>query len=218
MRLWRFLRDLIYRNKPGAVDWDQLWKNRLSAGTGDLFPFLTAPLVNYQGRPYDLANRDGLLVTIMAAYGLSTILLCAGSGISQEPRALAAAGFDVTTLDVSSTALRVAQDFELDQDGISHFCHPESLRPGGRVDFVVGSLLDASVCPGPFDVIIERCTVQRFPEQGRSAALEALAGRLSKVGILLSHCNDDQFPPDPGWAFNESGLFHASESWFRERH
>lgn len=206
----------IRSDTQDAVKWDQWWKERLSHGTSDMFPFLPAPLLKYRGGLYDLANRDNVLVAIMAEYGLRTIL-CAGSGISQEPRALAEAGFDVTALDLSPTALRVAETFELDPRGVSHFCGPKTLRTGGRVDFVVGNLLDTMVCPGPFDVIIERRTVQRFGEHERSAALEALAGRLNTVGIFLSHCNDDQFPPDLGWSFHETGLFHASESWFRDR-
>ncbi len=222
-----------------AVDWDQWWKDRLSLGSAetfpmlrhspgpaDMFPMLEAPVVEYRGRLGDVANDDRLLIAIMAEYGLGTVL-CAGSGVSQEPRALAAVGFQVTALDVSSTALRVARAFELGSDGIRHFCGPGlhdadshsevPVRAGGHVDFVVGNVLDTRVCPGPFDVIIERRMVQRLDEHERSAALEALAGRLSEVGIFLSHCDDNQYPPELGWSFHKTGLFHASESWFRER-
>lgn len=239
MRVWQYIRDLI-RRKPDAVRWDRWWKNRLSRGPAerfpmlrhspgpeDMFPMLEAPLVKYRDHLYDVANNDRVLIAVMAEQGLRTVL-CAGSGVSQEPRALAAVGFQVTALDVSSTALRVAKAFELGPHGLRHFCGPAlfdadsqsevPVRPGGHVHFVVGNVLDTRVCPGPFDVIIERRMVQRLDEHERSAALEALAGRLSEVGILLSHCDDNQYPPDLGWAFHETGLFHASESWFRERH
>jgi hypothetical protein len=213
-------RDEAGRDSPTITDdmrdamfWDQWWKDRLSRGSAHwfMFPMIEAPLVQYRGCLHDLANSDHLLIAIMAEYGLRTIL-CVGSGISQEPRALAEAGFDVTALDLSPTALRVAEAFELDPLGVSHFCGPEANRTGGHVDFVVGNLLDTTVCPGPFDVIIERRTVQGLREEKRAAALEALAARLGEVGILLSHCNRNNYSPT-----TDPGLFHASESWFRER-
>jgi hypothetical protein len=215
MRVWRSLRTRISRRQD-AARWERWWKERLSGGTGDMFPLLPSPLVRYRGGFYDLANRDDLLVAIMAACGLRTVL-CAGSGISQEPRALAEAGFHVVALDVSPTAMRVAKDFEGDPRRVNYFCGPKAHRPSGRVDFVVGDLFHTTACLGPFDVIIERRTVQRLPDHQRSAGLEALAARLGKVGIFLSHCDDDQYPPDLGWSFHHTGLFHASESWFREQ-
>jgi hypothetical protein len=72
------------------------------------------------------------------------------------------------------------------------------------------------VCPGPFDVVIERRTVQVFDEAQRADALSALSKRLSRIGIFLSMCLDDSFPMEWGWAQHESGFFHSSESWFQE--
>jgi hypothetical protein len=43
---------------------------------------LPAPLVEYQGRRHDLANHDGLLISIMRDHGLKTVL-CAGNGPSR---------------------------------------------------------------------------------------------------------------------------------------
>ena len=77
---------------------------------------------------------------------------------------------------------------------------------------MVGDLLDATVAPGPFDVIIERRTVQTFQSDHRPAALSALAARLRETGNFLSHCNDANFfSPHP------NGVAHASEFWFQER-
>ena len=76
----------------------------------------------------------------------------------------------------------------------------------------MGDLFDVALCPGPFDVVIERRTIQRIPAQERPVALSALAGRLSEVGIFLSHSNDEQYSPAKGRKF-----FHASESWFRDQ-
>jgi hypothetical protein len=68
----------------------------------------------------DPANRDDLLVSVMAEYGLRTVL-CAGNGVSQEPRALAAVGLDVTSLDISPVAVRFAQAFRGDSRQLGFF-------------------------------------------------------------------------------------------------
>jgi hypothetical protein len=52
--------------------------------------------------------EDGALVDAMRANGLRTVL-CVGNGISQEPKALARAGFAVTALDLSPLATDVAE-------------------------------------------------------------------------------------------------------------
>jgi hypothetical protein len=194
--------------------WDAWWNDHISKGDAGrfLFPMIEAPLVKHRGIYFDVANSDTLLIAVMAEYGLRSVL-CAGSGLSQEPRALAEAGFDVTALDLSRTASDFARSFEFNPNDMFHFHGPAAERTWGRLDFVVGSLLDMAACPGPFDVIIERRTVQQFAERDRSTALQALAGRLGKVGIFLSHCNDGSYSPS-----RKIGPFHASESWFREQY
>jgi hypothetical protein len=196
--------------------WDEWWRNRLSDKyDSSTFPCFESPLGRDRRSLFRLVNSDDLLATVMAEHGLRTIL-CAGNGVSQEPRALAAAGFDVTALDISPVAVSRAEAYQPDSRALGYFCRPELHRSGGRVQFVVGDLLDVTVCPGPFDVVIERRTVQWFAEHERGAALSALAGRLSEVGIFMSQCLDDSFPPDLGWSQHRSGFFHASEPWFRE--
>jgi SAM-dependent methyltransferase len=152
----------------------------------------------------------------MVKYGLRTVL-CAGNGVSNEPRILAAAGFQVTALDISPVATAFAETYRGPEMGYRESrLSPALQRPGGRVAFVVGDLLDPTVCPGPFDVVVERRCVQWFGEHER-AALSALARRLAEVGIFLSECLDDAFPPELGWSRQGvGGLFHASEPWFRE--
>jgi hypothetical protein len=195
--------------------WDEWWKVRLSEGTSDMFPCFESPLGRGPRDLFLLVHSDNLLVKVMSERGLRTIL-CAGNGISQEPRALAAAGFEVTALDISPVAVSCAEAYNADSRRLSYFCSPGLHRPGGRVEFVVGDLLDNTVCPGPFDVVIERRTVQWFAEHERAAALSALAGRLNEIGIFMSQCLDDPFPLELGWSQHRSGFFHASEFWFRE--
>ncbi len=52
----------------------------------------------------------------MNIHGLKFVLR-AGNGCSQEPRALAEAGFEVTAIDISSTAVQAAKNFQLNSEG-----------------------------------------------------------------------------------------------------
>jgi hypothetical protein len=203
-----------------AKYWDRWWRDRLSKDAADVFPAFPAPILRYKGGLIgpvnsDIVNSDELLIAAMREFNLRTVL-CAGNGVSQEPRALAEAGLDVTALDISSVAVRFAEEFQYGSHRGDSFCTPRMHRPGGSVKFIVGDLLDSKVCPGPFDVIIERRTIQVLALEQRAAALSALANRLGDVGILQSLCLDDPFPPELGWSQHPSGLFHASQSWFQE--
>lgn len=72
-----------------SAAWDRYWQDQLSHGVAGFV---------------HLFVDDGELVDAMRANGLRTVL-CVGNGISQEPRALAWAGFDVTSLDISLSVL-----------------------------------------------------------------------------------------------------------------
>ena len=195
--------------------WDRWWRERLGDHDARSFAdFLPGPLLQYRNRLFDL-NSDDLLLSMMAEYGLKSVL-CAGNGISSEPWTLAAKGADVTVLDISAVATKFAETVHIPSRGRKLVDSPQWLGPGGRVQFVVGDLLDVTVCPGPFDVVIERCTVQTLPEDVRPAALLALSQRLGAVGIFLSVCLDDPFPTELGWSQHRSGLYHASQSWFEQ--
>ena len=200
-----------------AEYWDRWWTTRISEGRAAVFPMFPAPILSYGARRVD-PNSNELLVSVMAEYGLRSVL-CAGNGVSQEPRALAALGFDVTAVDISPVATQFAEAFQDDVPAWSGFFHgPQMRRPGGSLKFVAGDLLDITTCPGPFDVVIERRTVQVLPDHLRGPALLALSKRLGPVGIFLSLCLDDPFPPELGWSQHGSdGLFHASQSWFEEQ-
>ena len=112
------------------------------------------------------------------------------SRFSQEPRALAQAGFQVVALDISPQATELAQGFEFPREGFDFFCDSNMQQPGGNIDFVVGDILDPAVCPGRFDAIIERRTAQTFPPDKMDAVLTALAATHEPDGIFLSHSHD----------------------------
>lgn len=172
------------KNAHDAGAWDRYWQDHIAHGIG---PEL-----------FDMFCFDQTLVDVIYECEKRTILY-AGSGISREPRALAEVGLDVTALDLSPFATQFARDNDDAQN---------SPPPEGVLEFVVGDLFDTETCPGPFDVIVERRTVQGYPKKDRDRALSALAARLSPNGLFFSHCHDGAWRPP-------AEPFHATEAWFR---
>ena len=175
--------------------WDRYWQDQATHG-------LTPPL-------FDMFCHDGPLIECLITRGAKT-LLCAGNGISQEPRALAAAGFEVIAMDLSPTAVHLAESWQFSSEELDRFCAEGQRAPGGTSMFLIGDILDTSVCPGPFDAIIERRTLQVFSSEERGIALDMLASRLKPDGLFLSHCHDGGWkPPDEP--------VHQVENFFRDR-
>ena len=191
--------DLSWLDPPldihDVAAWDRYWYGLASHGISPAM--------------FDLFARDQALVDEMLKHNLSTVL-CAGSGISQEPRALAYAGMKVTALDSSPTAMELARSFPADDEYLQRFFERPEKRAGGWTEFEVGDFRDTRVCAGPYDVVIERCTIQLFPDDERSAALDALAARLAPGGIFFSHCHFGSWAPD-------EPLEHPAEPWFVNR-
>ena len=172
--------------------WDNYWYQRLAHGVGDFV---------------HLFCDDGDLVDTMRANGLNTIL-CVGNGISQEPRALAWAGFDVTALDLSPYATTVASEVNPPAELLAQLVGGRSGGLNGNLKFVAGNLCDAECCPGPYDVIIERLTLQLYSDEYKSRALQTVASRLASRGIFFSQSHNGCWkPPAP--------RIHWNESWFR---
>lgn len=188
--------ELAWLNPPADVldgaAWDQYWKGCVENGLGP--PFI------------DMFCNDRPLVAAMQQESLSSVL-CAGNGISMEPRALAAAGLSVTALDLSAAGLEVAKRFPPSDAHLANFIDLSMLAEGGSVEFVVGDVLNAACCPGPFDLIIERRTAQNYATSAMADFLQALAERLSENGVFLSHCHDAAWRPG-------DEARHATSSWF----
>ena len=172
--------------------WDMYWYKHLVHGVGDFV---------------HLFCDDGPLVDTMRANRLKTVL-CVGNGISQEPRALAWAGFDVTALDLSPYATQVASELNPPAELLAQLISGRSRGPNGNLKFVVGNLCNLECCPGPFDVVIERNTLQLYSDEYQPRALQAVANRLASPGIFFSqsHC---------GWWKPPAPPVHANEWWFR---
>ena len=109
--------------------WDQHWISQIEHGIGPQFA--------------DMFCSDDELVGAMTRADVKSVL-CVGSGISQEPRALAEAGFTVVAMDLSPTAIEIARSVEFTAEDVQSFFDPKFLRPGGSIEFVVGNFLDPS--------------------------------------------------------------------------
>lgn len=189
------LEDFDWMFPPSTVTdsaaWDRYWQDNLSHGVAEFV---------------HLFVDDGELVDAVRVNGLRTVL-CVGNGISQEPQALAWAGFDVTSLDISPLAAKVASDAAPPDDFLAELIGGRSGGLNGRLEFVVGDLCDPACCPGPYDVVIDRKTLQLWPDADRPMAIQAVANRLASRGIFFSQSHDGGWkPPAP--------RRHALESWF----
>jgi SAM-dependent methyltransferase len=163
-----------------AAAWDTYWVNNIQAG--------------WVAALSDIFCDDKATIAALRENRLQSVL-CVGSGLSLEPHRLVAAGFDVTALDLSPYALGL----------VERYCalHPPAPR------LVVGDLTDPTVCPGPYDVIIERRTLQLFAGSDRAPAMQAVANRLAPRGIFFSHCHD-------GWSRSPAQPQHWTRPWFEE--
>lgn len=194
-----------------ADAWDTYWTNHLKVGPME------------QGFADMMSSDDGL-VGLLITRGAHSIL-CAGNGLSLEALSLALHGFQVTALDISRVAGATLQEslrdhehpmlqlpgFRVTNNGLVfedagpipvelapqiHRTDAHPLKSGGLLTFVSGDLTAPEVCPGPFDVVIERRTVQLFPEEEQEPALDRLAARLAERGTLVSHIHDGCGGPD----------------------
>jgi len=197
--------------EPAA--WDSFWRAQFESGLAGFT---------------DMLCTSGRLIDAMRLNRFRRVL-CVGSGISREPRALAHAGFDVTVLDISPLAVRFVTETKGSRWVVDRILEGRTRRRGGKIRFVVGDLRDPSLCRGPYDVVLERRTLQLYSDEDRPAAMRALADRLGSTGIFFSHShrnprfrqgypcdwfNDERWPhvrPDvkltgrAAWLFSTSG-------------
>jgi hypothetical protein len=174
-----------------AAPWDDYWQAQVTHG-----------VIGFT----ELFGDDADLVDAMRAGGLRTVL-CVGNGLSLEARALAACGFAVTALDLSPWATAMAEQASPPPAHLARLLRGRTADTMGPLRFTAGDLRDPTICPGPFDVIVERRTLQLFPEEERPAALQAVANRLACPGLFISHCHRG--------SWRQSGpRTHANEAWF----
>ena len=182
------------------ADWDNYWREQIAhnvAGMTDMF------------------CRDGALIDVMRANNFESVL-CVGPGLSSEPLALAAAGFKVTALDLSPLVIEKLSSVKFPDEAFDQILEGRERRLAGSLRCVAGDLCDRSLCPGPFDVVIERLTLQLYPDDQRDGAMQAVADRLAGRGIFFSQFHDGGWhPPAPRVHRNESWFMaHGWQHWF----
>ena len=145
---------------------------------------------NYQTvhHPYvfRLEHRLPDLIRIFREREVRTILL-AGNGILQDPTVFAAAGFEVTALDFSPIATNFAAAYELDEERLLFYLEGTPVDDPVPVQWITGDIFDSKACPGPYDVVMERCLSHGFKGERRIEAVESLVQRLSSKGFLVQH-------------------------------
>jgi len=202
--------------------WDRYWLAQLEVGQME------------QGFN-DMMASDSTFLPELDRRAARTVL-CVGNGFSSESWVLALHGFDVTVLDVSSVprtafcgmvkdtthqihrlggvmvcdeaSIAFQPTVPIDREACPPMHQAEGRLPkgGGSLTYVTGDLMNADLCPGPFDVIVERRTVQLFPEREQPTALERLAARLTPRALLVSHQHHG------GWRPNEPRS-HFADEW-----
>jgi 2-polyprenyl-3-methyl-5-hydroxy-6-metoxy-1,4-benzoquinol methylase len=163
----------VASRRDDAVDWDAHWREQIAERS----PWSTRELDSLAGRLATWVERSG-----------HRTVLYAGCGISLEPRVLAELGLAVTAFDLSPVAVEFARGCALTDEDRPHFYRHGPIpdpRPGS-LDYLVGDILDADCCPGPYDIVICRRIVQHFIVAGRGGpVIDALLRRLSDSGLLV---------------------------------
>lgn len=185
----------IALNPSDADGWDLFWKYIISNNQFYYNDFFCSMFSDYNS-----------LASLFKKHGYKTIL-CAGNGISLEPYFFANEEFSVTALDISSEANKFLANFPLNPSDLRGFYqenYPGNKEPAGNfyqeeiskiksVKLVTGDIFNSDCCPGPFDVIITRKTLQCF--WGKSGektfeGMQELLARLSPHGLLYVHTHN----------------------------
>ncbi len=119
--------------------------------------------------------------------------LVIGCGLGDDAMALTEAGYDVTAIDVSQTALDLAQ----------------ARFPNADIDFKKQDIFEYEET---FDFVFEAFTIQSLPITFREKMVKAVANTVAKDGILLlvAHKREEMFDGPP-WPLTqeEVNLFKA---------
>lgn len=170
--------------------WSKYWQSRISGNNAD-------------GKFFYFEITDDI-VPVLRKLGLRKIL-CVGNGVSLEPLALAYAGFDVDVIDISQEAIDFISNYKLSESDIKRFYTQDQQQPGGTINYIVGDFTDRSICPGPYDVIITRRTLQYFTRSNFLGVLDLLIEKLTDEGIFVNHTHNAY---DVGFAIEEYLRLH----------
>lgn len=155
--------------------WENYWKSRISDTDAD-------------GKFFYFEITDEL-VPILRKLDLRKIL-CVGNGVSLEALALAYAGFEVDVLDISKEAIDFISNYELTDNDLKKFYSENQHHEGGKINYIVGDFTDKSICPGSYDVIITRRTLQYFTRNNFFRTLNTLIEKLNEGGMFVNHTHN----------------------------
>lgn len=212
------------KNVLDEAAWDRFWKNQVDhkvAGFHDMF------------------LRDESLARLMIALGMRTVLCAGnGISIEPHVLAYAGFAVTAADLSVWATECGqnwrpqskflkgslyghisfrpfwLSPSYAVRKLGwlisdINKHLFNRVRRKGGTLKFLAGDLLNPEFCPGPFDAVVERRTVQLYSGAERDRILERLAARLAPQGIFVSHCH-------LGWWRPGEPRIHPFKQWFQE--
>lgn len=117
--------------------------------------------------------------------GYKGTALVIGCGLGDDAKALEMAGYDVTAIDVSQTALDLAKERFL----------------GSEIKFVKQDIFEYEE---QFDFVFEALTVQSLPIEFREKMIEAVAGTVAVDGelLLVAH-KREVLRQGPPWPLNQ---------------
>jgi len=118
-------------------------------------------------------------------------ILCVGNGTSLEAQAFVYAGYMVDVLDISSTANRILHEATPDREMLYRRLGRRPAVPGGRLVTHTGDFRVATLCPGPYDMIITRRMLAYLPQQELLSALTALQARLGPQGLFFLNSRNE---------------------------
>lgn len=164
--------------------WDRWWDNAFARGGGQ----------RYTRHSLDFVQP----VLRMAKKRSAKRIFFAGAGLAYEVIGCAMAGIEVVALDLSARVLEYARSNPPTDEDLFLLGGPMPEGLEGRqlstaeiesacsLHREVGDLLDTTLHPGPFDVVVARSTVQYLYRAGKlDDAMEALAGRLAEGGLMM---------------------------------
>lgn len=131
-----------------------------------------------------------------------------GCGTGREAIYLATHGFDVTGVDISPTAIRMAEKAADDQ--------------GIAVRFIVDDLTEMSRIEGPFDLIVDYGALNDLNPEQRDAYIDNVLPLAADDSQLLLMCFDSKLPLDEieerfGQTFEINPLGSRAETGTRRR-
>ena len=130
------------------------------------------------------AANTNMLVPLLAQRRARRVL-CVGNGKSLEAHLLVAEGFEVDTLDVSAEANSYLATMDSSKAKAAWPFRMPLPEFQGAPSIHIGDIRDTDACPGPFDAIIIRRTLQYYEDAEASRILDGLWRRLSETGLLV---------------------------------